>query len=127
MSSPGTYLRCSENSTEKPWNGLACRPLKKPSTMNLARKSRRPTWRITSGRRYFSVLMPTPFYRGEPPGSSRRPRPGEQRPEVGPAAQPGQLLAVEQFAVCRIAEPAAVARLGQQCHRPAGQRLAVVR
>ena len=26
MSSPGMYLRCSVNSTEKPWNGLACRP-----------------------------------------------------------------------------------------------------
>ncbi len=26
MLSPAVYLRCSENSTEKPWNGLACRP-----------------------------------------------------------------------------------------------------
>ena len=25
-SSPGVYLRCSLNSTEKPWKGLACRP-----------------------------------------------------------------------------------------------------
>src|SRR5882724_85039 len=56
-SSPGTYLRCSLNSTEKPWKGLACRPERKPSTMNLARRSSRATWRMTSGRRYFSVLM----------------------------------------------------------------------
>src|ERR1700758_2278729 len=56
-SSPGTYLRCSLNSTEKPWNGLACRPARKPSTMNLARRSRRATWRMTSGRRYFSGLL----------------------------------------------------------------------
>src|SRR6266446_172248 len=53
-SSPGVYLRCSLNSTEKPWNGLACKPWRKPSTMNLARKSSRATWRMTSGRRYFS-------------------------------------------------------------------------
>ena len=38
MLSPDVYLRCSENSTEKPWNGLACRPEMKPSTMNLARQ-----------------------------------------------------------------------------------------
>src|SRR5215470_7222738 len=54
-SSPGTYLRCSLNSTEKPWNGLACRPARNPSTMNLARRSSRATWRITSGRRYLSA------------------------------------------------------------------------
>src|SRR5713226_9051110 len=56
-SSPGTYLRCSLNSTEKPWYGLACRPARKPSTMNLARRSSRATWRMTSGRRYFSGLL----------------------------------------------------------------------
>src|SRR5947209_85764 len=56
-SSPGVYLRCSLNSTEKPWNGLACRPARKPSTMNLARRSSRATWRMTSGRRYFSGLL----------------------------------------------------------------------
>src|SRR6185369_4626740 len=56
-SSPGTYLRCSLNSTEKPWYGLACRPARKPSTMNLARRSSRATWRITSGLRYFSVFI----------------------------------------------------------------------
>src|SRR5215207_5632539 len=56
MLSPAVYLRCSENSTENPWNGLACRPLRNPSTMNLARRSSRATWRITSGRRYFSAL-----------------------------------------------------------------------
>src|SRR3954464_7939642 len=54
MLSPGLYLRCSENSTEKPWNGLAWRPAMNPSTMNLARRSSRETWRITSGLRYFS-------------------------------------------------------------------------
>src|SRR5947209_14734863 len=54
-SSPGVYLRCSLNSTEKPWKGLACRPARKPSTMNLARRSSRATWRMTSGRRYFSA------------------------------------------------------------------------
>ena len=56
MLSPAVYLRCSENSTENPWNGLACSPAMKPSTMNLARKSSRETWRITSGFRYFSAL-----------------------------------------------------------------------
>ena len=50
------YLRCSENSTENPWNGLACSPEMKPSTMNLARRSSRATWRITSGFRYFSAV-----------------------------------------------------------------------
>ena len=29
-SSPGVYLRCSLNSTEKPWKGLACSPCRKP-------------------------------------------------------------------------------------------------
>src|SRR5207248_1349606 len=53
-SSPGTYLRCSLNSTEKPWNGLACKPARNPSTINLARRSSRATWRMTSGRKYFS-------------------------------------------------------------------------
>src|SRR5437764_11324376 len=57
MSSPGVYLRCSENSTEKPWNGDECSPDRKPSTMNFAFRSRRATWLMTSGRRYFSVLM----------------------------------------------------------------------
>src|SRR3954449_12570484 len=56
MLSPGVYLRCSENSTENPWNGLACRPERNPSTMNLARRSSRATWRITSGFRYFSAV-----------------------------------------------------------------------
>src|SRR4030081_619413 len=55
--SPALYLRCSENSTEKPWNGLAWRPAMKPSTMNLARRSSRATWRITSGFRYFSAVL----------------------------------------------------------------------
>src|SRR5438094_7594564 len=56
-SSPGTYFLCSLNSTEKPWNGLACSPARKPSTMNLARRSSRATWRMTSGFRYFSELF----------------------------------------------------------------------
>src|SRR5580698_8706658 len=55
-SSPGLYLRCSENSTLNPWNGLLCSPLRNPSTMNFARRSSRATWRITSGRRYFSAF-----------------------------------------------------------------------
>src|SRR3954463_2969245 len=54
-SSPGVYLRCSENLTENPWNGLACSPVRNPSTMNFARRSSRATWAITSGRRYFSA------------------------------------------------------------------------
>src|SRR3954454_7535517 len=54
--SPEVYLRCSENSTENPWKGLACSPAMKPSTMNLARRSSRATWRITSGFRYFSAV-----------------------------------------------------------------------
>src|SRR6516225_2515521 len=55
--SPEVYLRCSENSTENPWKGLACSPAMKPSTMNLARRSSRETWRITSGFRYFSAVL----------------------------------------------------------------------
>ena len=55
-SSPGVYLRCSLNSTEKPWNGLACSPCKKPLTMNCARRSSREIWRMTSGFRYFSTV-----------------------------------------------------------------------
>src|SRR5437764_7713906 len=57
MLSPAVYLRCSLNSTEKPWKGLACRPAKKPSTMNLARRSSRATWRMTFGLRYFPGLL----------------------------------------------------------------------
>ena len=41
MLSPAVYLRCSENSTLNPWNGLACRPEMNPSTMNFARRSSR--------------------------------------------------------------------------------------
>src|SRR5277367_4013208 len=59
MLSPEEYLRCSENSTENPWNGLAWRPEMKPSTINLARRSSRATWRITSGFRYFSAVPAT--------------------------------------------------------------------
>src|SRR5580704_12237453 len=55
-SSPGVYLRCSLNSTEKPWKGLACRPCRNPLTMNLARKSSREICRITSGFRYCSTV-----------------------------------------------------------------------
>src|SRR5262249_22134126 len=32
----GTYSRWSANSTEKPWKGLLCRPLRKPSTTTWA-------------------------------------------------------------------------------------------
>src|SRR3954468_3938205 len=59
MLSPAVYLRCSENSTEKPWKGLACSPAMNPSTMNLARRSSRATCRITSGFRYFSAVLAT--------------------------------------------------------------------
>src|SRR6187431_1384073 len=54
-SSPLVYLRCSLNSTEKPWNGLACSPCKKPFTTNWARMSSRLIWLMTSGLRYFST------------------------------------------------------------------------
>src|SRR4051794_12113879 len=63
MLSPAVYRRCSENSTENPWNGLACSPAMNPSTMNLARRSSRATWRITSGFRYFSAVPA----KGDPP------------------------------------------------------------
>src|SRR3954465_10211638 len=59
MLSPAVYLRCSENSTENPWNGLAWSPEMNPSTMNLARRSSRATWRITSGFKYFSAVLDT--------------------------------------------------------------------
>src|SRR5262245_6624857 len=55
-SSPGVYLRCSLNSTEKPWKGLACRPCRNPLTINCARKSKREICRMTSGFRYFSTV-----------------------------------------------------------------------
>src|SRR3954451_5245121 len=60
MLSSAVYLRCSENSTENPWNGLAWSPAMNPSTMNLARRSSRATWRITSGFRYFSAVPAKP-------------------------------------------------------------------
>src|SRR5262245_18992489 len=75
MLSPGVYLRCSENSTENPWNGLACNPAMKPSTMNRARRSSRETWRITSGFRYFSAVLAKGSPRAHP-----SPRPGFSLP-----------------------------------------------
>ena len=39
--SPGVYLRCSLNSTEKPWNGLACNPAKNPFNRSAAHELRR--------------------------------------------------------------------------------------
>ena len=41
MSSPGTYCRCSANSTEKPLRGLRWRPEMKPSTSPRAMNSKR--------------------------------------------------------------------------------------
>src|SRR5439155_16695783 len=57
---------CPLNSTEKPWNGLACSPARNPSTMKRARRSSRPTWRMTSGLRYFSVVLMGSLYHGAP-------------------------------------------------------------
>src|SRR5262245_25506502 len=54
-SSPCAYRRCSENSTEKPWKGEACKPCRKPFTTNCARRSSRLIWLMTSGLRYFST------------------------------------------------------------------------
>ena len=42
VDSPGLYKRCSANSTEKPWKGLLCIPVMKPSTTCLASNSRFP-------------------------------------------------------------------------------------
>src|SRR4051812_30043885 len=80
MLSPGVYLRCSENSTENPWNGLAWRPAMNPSTMNLARRSSRATCRITSGFRYFSAV----------PAKARPPLSGKGVGPGAPAARRGR-------------------------------------
>src|SRR5262245_59520839 len=52
MSSPGTYSRCSANSTEKPRNGLRWSPEMKPSTIRRALKSRPSILSRTLGSRY---------------------------------------------------------------------------
>src|SRR4051794_34609668 len=85
MLSPAVYLRCSENSTENPWNGLACRPEMNPSTMNLALRSSRATWRMASGFKYFSAgpANVVSFVRSEHLGQRDR-----------QAGQPGRLVHV---------------------------------
>src|SRR5262245_57237000 len=52
MSSPGTYSRCSANSTLEPRNGLRCRPEIQPSTTSLAFSSRPSTRSRTLGSKY---------------------------------------------------------------------------
>src|SRR5262245_36463978 len=52
MSSPGTYSRCSANSTEKPRNGLRWSPEMNPSTISRALKSRPSILSRTLGSRY---------------------------------------------------------------------------
>src|SRR3954447_24429745 len=90
MLSPAVYLRCLENSTENPWKGLAWRPAMNPSTMNLARRSSRATWRITSGFRYFSaVLAKRSPPRKEPSHLDTRPDPRRfARPADAPTSAP---------------------------------------
>src|SRR3954466_13754984 len=84
MLSPAVYLRCSENSTENPWKGLAWRPAMSPSTMNLARRSSRATWRITSGFRYFSAVLATGTSLSKDPRAT-----GDRRAETGAADRSG--------------------------------------
>src|SRR5579871_555098 len=51
-SSPGTYSRCSANSTEKPWKGLLWRPVTEPSTTSRAMMSRREIfWSVRGSRK----------------------------------------------------------------------------
>src|SRR4051812_32540691 len=51
-SSPGTYSRCSANSTEKPWNGLLWRPVTEPSTTRRAMMSSREIfWSVFGSRK----------------------------------------------------------------------------
>src|SRR5947208_4957768 len=88
MLSPAVYFLCSENSTENPWKGLAWRPAMNPSTMNLARRSSRATWRMTSGFRYFSAVLATgqsslPSSRPGPSGEDVRDRDLEARQQGG--------------------------------------------
>src|SRR3954451_16943633 len=88
MLSPAVYFRCSENSTENPWNGLACNPEMNPSTMNLARRSSRATWRMTSGFRCFSAVLATgqsslSSSRAGPSGDDVRDRDLEARQQGG--------------------------------------------
>src|SRR5262245_15133948 len=52
MSSPGTYSRCSANSTENPRNGLLWRPEMYPSTISLALRSRPSIRSRTLGSKY---------------------------------------------------------------------------
>src|SRR5258708_1019237 len=104
MLSPGVYLRCSENSTENPWNGLACRPAMNPSTMNFARRSSRATWRITSGFRYFS---------GVPAKGSVLAGRGFDRPE-GAALETGRVRSPGFRTATVVLRRLGVADLGQQ-------------
>src|SRR4051812_8965357 len=118
MLSPGEYLRCSENSTEKPWNGLACNPAKNPSTMNLARRSSRLTWRITSGFRYCSAVAAT----GNPPRLRSRGGPaacGSEHVGQGDGQARQQRAGVD---VADAEEPPAVAPRGEgeDDHSPRG-------
>src|SRR5262245_63080667 len=52
MSSPGTYSRCSANSTEKPRNGLLWSPEMYPSTISRALRSRPSIRSRTLGSKY---------------------------------------------------------------------------
>src|SRR4051794_10736323 len=53
MSSPGTYSRCSANSTENPWYGLGCIPATYPSTTILAWRSSPSRLASVRGFKYF--------------------------------------------------------------------------
>src|SRR5262245_51918369 len=53
ISSPGTYSRCSANSTLKPWYGLRWSPEMNPSTMSRAFTSSRAIFERNLGSRYF--------------------------------------------------------------------------
>src|SRR5262245_26091209 len=59
MSSPGTYSRCSANSTEKPRKGLRCSPEMNPSTISRALKSRPSILSRTLGSKYRVVSFVT--------------------------------------------------------------------
>src|SRR6185312_9258188 len=48
-SSPGRYGRCSANSTENPLRGDRCKPVRKPSTIQRATISMRPSAAIVAG------------------------------------------------------------------------------
>ena len=96
MSSPGEYARWSRYSTENPWYGLRCRPVRNPSTTCRATSSMFPTRASPSGSKYLvarSVQRITPGVPSFAVGLQRSAVSGQR------SAVSGQRSAVQRSAV----------------------------